>query len=171
MEKKQDFVIAYCRKDDQILIVHKDRPNFQKGKINLPGGKIDPEDVNPIAAAVRELKEESGLEPWIDEDGQPDAWEVGRIEANGFVIYVIEILVPDGPIKPRLGETEIVEWITWDHLRVDPRLMPNLRVILPLLMAGIEDWVIRDDGSSWGKKEHAISVQVPTYLEVTANID
>jgi 8-oxo-dGTP pyrophosphatase MutT (NUDIX family) len=34
-----------------------------KGEIGLPGGRIEPEDVSPLAAALREAEEEVGIPP------------------------------------------------------------------------------------------------------------
>ena len=47
---------------DWVLIVKKDRPEWQKGRYNLPGGKIE-EGEFPEEAAIRELEEEAGLKP------------------------------------------------------------------------------------------------------------
>lgn len=161
MEAKQNFVVAYCSHEDKILIVHKNRPAHLAGRINLPGGKIEPGEM-PIPAAVRELKEEAGL------DARDRGIEVGRIEANGFVIHVIKILVDKtDPILPQEGETELVEWKDWSELIREPRLMPNLRIIIPLLLAGVHGWVIGDDASSRGKVQHKVNLEIPTYLEVT----
>lgn len=166
---KQDFVVAYCERHNEILIVNKDRPDWMKGRINLPGGKIDPEDAGPLAAAIRELKEESGLDPLLDPSYPEEAEEVGLVLGNGFKIHIVKIEVDYSlPIEPRPGETEIVEWVPWYNLRHNPRLMPNLRVIIPLLLAGVEGWQIRDDGTSWGNPFHNIGVEVPTYQDFTS---
>ena len=51
--------LCFCIKDDQVLLAMKKR-GFGFGKWNGYGGKVQAEE-NPITAAVRELKEESGL--------------------------------------------------------------------------------------------------------------
>jgi 8-oxo-dGTP pyrophosphatase MutT (NUDIX family) len=67
----KEYVIVHTRKIDEdlphlgpyedVLLVHKDRPEWQKGRLNLIGGKLE-EGEDAITAAVRELGEESGLE-------------------------------------------------------------------------------------------------------------
>ena len=46
-----------------ILTVRTDTLPSHKGQISFPGGKIDPEDESPRAAALREALEEISLEP------------------------------------------------------------------------------------------------------------
>lgn len=52
-------VIAFARRDDHILLIHKKR-GLGAGKINGPGGRIEPGE-SPRQAAVRETWEEVGL--------------------------------------------------------------------------------------------------------------
>lgn len=58
-------VLVYARMGDQVLMVHRnaaDRPgDYHAGKWNGLGGKLEL-DESPLAAARRELREESGLD-------------------------------------------------------------------------------------------------------------
>ncbi|MFX5578789.1 NUDIX domain-containing protein, partial [Acinetobacter baumannii] len=77
---------------------------------------------------MRELKEESGLVP------VEHVYYSGMISGKNSMIHVITVPVDrDQPLQPREGETEIVSWHSWDDVEKDPRLLPNLRIAVPLL--------------------------------------
>lgn len=55
----KESTLCFCIKDNQVLLAMKKR-DFGSGKWNGYGGKVQAKEY-PITAAVRELKEESGL--------------------------------------------------------------------------------------------------------------
>jgi 8-oxo-dGTP diphosphatase len=58
-----------------VLMVEKNRPDWQKGKLNGIGGKIE-EGEKPVDAMVREFREETGINThWTD-------WEIFSIVGN-----------------------------------------------------------------------------------------
>lgn len=57
----EDAVLCFIERDDEFLLIHKKR-GLGKGKINAPGGRIDPGET-AIEAAVRECQEEVGMTP------------------------------------------------------------------------------------------------------------
>ncbi|MCO1338480.1 coenzyme A pyrophosphatase [Kocuria polaris] len=48
---------------DVLFVQRADTLRKHAGQVAFPGGKIDPEDQGPIAAALREAEEETGLDP------------------------------------------------------------------------------------------------------------
>lgn len=59
--KRADTVLAICIVDDKILIIEDEQPN--RGKtVKFPGGRVDPGDGSIVAAAKREIREETGYE-------------------------------------------------------------------------------------------------------------
>lgn len=58
------YVLGFAFNEDksQVLLIKKNRPNWQAGLYNGIGGKIEHYDLNSIAALVREFREETGLE-------------------------------------------------------------------------------------------------------------
>lgn len=134
----QEYVLVLLQRDDEVLLIEKDRPAFQKGRLNLPGGKIDDGESADIAAA-REIREETGL-------------AIRQVSRRGELRgsdYAIHCFCGEGDfdkdLKPREGETEVPRWVTWKDAVRDDRLMPNLRVVVPLMMAGVEGWVLEGD--------------------------
>ncbi len=57
------FVIGFVfnHQQDEVLLVEKKRPDWQAGRWNGIGGKIEPTDDSPLAAMQRESKEETGM--------------------------------------------------------------------------------------------------------------
>lgn len=154
MSQTTEYVLIYAynlSRQYQTLVVHKDRPAWQRGKINLPGGHVeDGEDA--LTAAARELKEESGLDA-------SDMQLLGSLGGDGWLIHCVRAHV-EGDLKPREGETEKVEWLyTADALR-DGRLIPNLQVIIPLMSMGVAGWRIHDAHPAHSPM-HEITVAVP----------
>lgn len=61
MLKRSDTVIVMAIKGNSLLVLEDDQPH--RGMIlTFPGGRVDPEDSDPLAAAKRELREETGFE-------------------------------------------------------------------------------------------------------------
>ena len=58
-------VLCFILRDDQVLLILKKR-GLGGGKMNAPGGKIEPGET-PKAAAIRETQEEVGLTPHAPE--------------------------------------------------------------------------------------------------------
>jgi 8-oxo-dGTP pyrophosphatase MutT (NUDIX family) len=59
--KRADTVLVVCSIDDKILVIEDEQPGRGK-KLKLPGGRVDPDDDSHLAAAKREIREETGYE-------------------------------------------------------------------------------------------------------------
>lgn len=60
-EPTEKAVLCFVVDNDKILLIHK-KTGLGKGKINGPGGRIDPGET-PLEAAIRETAEETGITP------------------------------------------------------------------------------------------------------------
>lgn len=125
-----------------ILLVTKAKPEWQKGKLNLLGGKVELNET-PTQAAIRELYEESGIEIF-------HAVKCGEIRSKPSLIHCFyaDLGRVNITIKPRPEEIEQFNFYNWDSVKYDHRLIPNLKIIIPLLRMRVEGWCIFDNQNS-----------------------
>ncbi|MDQ8758180.1 CoA pyrophosphatase [Sphingosinicella sp. LHD-64] len=85
-----------------ILTMRPETMRRHAGQISFPGGRIDPDDDGPVAAALREAEEEIGLPPsQVEVIGVADVYRT----VTGFeVTPVVGIVPPDLPLNPHPGE-------------------------------------------------------------------
>lgn len=161
-----DYVIVHAFTVDSkirsIPLIKKNKPEFLKGALNLVGGKIE-DGETPLQAGVRELIEETGLEEIqiYDPMCYYPAECVGMIRGEMGNIYCIKVPVcSKQPLKPREEETEEVNWYPLPNLLSHRLLMPNLRLIIPLMENKAKNWILSDDHSTnWRTdKEHKLTL-------------
>ncbi len=89
-----------------ILTRRTDTLRRHAGQVAFPGGRIDPEDDGPIAAALREAHEEIGLRPdAVELVGSADLYRT----ITGFEVQpVVGVIPPDLVFRPEPGEVAAV---------------------------------------------------------------
>ena len=97
-----------------ILTVRTDTVRNHAGQIAFPGGRIDPGDDGPVAAALREAEEEIALPRGeVEVIGMADPYKT----ITGFeVVPVLGVVRPDIPFVPQPGEVAAIFEAPLDHL-------------------------------------------------------
>ena len=111
-------LIAIVRRDDALSVLYTERSatlRSHSGQIAFPGGKIDPTDAGPAAAALREAHEEVALDP-IDAQvlGYLPAYFTGT---NFLITPVVAVVTPRGAFTPNPGEVESIFEVPVELLR------------------------------------------------------
>ncbi len=102
-------LIALLRRPEGLSVLYTERSGdlrSHSGQIAFPGGKIDPTDAGPAAAALREANEEVALEP-------ADARVIGFMPAyftgsNYLITPVVAVVEPSSPFAPNPLEVKTI---------------------------------------------------------------
>ena len=83
----QEYVLGVAHDTISTVFVEKKRPEWQKGFLNLPGGKVE-DDETPEVAMTREFLEETGL--------IVNAWEkFGTLNGQDYIVHLMYAYVPN----------------------------------------------------------------------------
>jgi len=134
-------VLCFIRVDNSLLLIHKKR-GLGKGKINAPGGRLEPGET-PFAAAVRETEEEVGLTP----SGLAHAGELSFIFTDGYSLSCSVITAEGYTGNPIETDEAVPFWCGETELPYH-RMWTDDRLWIPLLLDEIPFrgfFIFRDD--------------------------
>lgn len=101
--KKYNVVIVYNKDEDKILMCERAKEPY-KGKYNLVGGKVEPEE-NELNAAYRELREETGI--------CKDDILLSHLMNMQYMVSDIELEIYVGKLNKEVILTEEVNKLYW----------------------------------------------------------
>lgn len=120
-----EYTLGFVFSEDliDVLLIKKSRPEYQKGKFNGLGGKLNDNEV-PLDGMIREFKEESG----VDFNGFR---KFGTIKGDEFTIHLFTGVTNDIYLhKKKTDEGNLWEV---EVNRLDRyKIMPNLAWLVPL---------------------------------------
>lgn len=122
--------LLFVIRDGHVLLIHKKR-GLGAGKINGPGGRLEPGET-PKQAAIREVEEElhvTPLEPVVDA-GLLQFQFVDGLTIEGYVFRA-----PDCRGEPVETDEATPMWVPLDRLPYE-RMWADDRVWMPELLAG-----------------------------------
>jgi len=97
-----------------LLTVRADALRQHAGQISFPGGRLEDADVDPLAAALRETTEETGIEARFV---QPLGFLPDHLVLTGFRITPVVALVQPGfTLRPAPGEVSEIFEMPLQHL-------------------------------------------------------
>lgn len=120
----KQYVLGFMFNGPEVLLINKNRPEFQKGRKNGIGGKVEHLE-RPDDAMVREFREETGLQT------KREDWQLKIIlQGEEFKVLVFKSYGDIGYAQTTTDE--VVEIARVFDLPSD--VMPNLKWQVPILL-------------------------------------
>jgi len=119
-----EYVAGFLFSPDekQVLLIRKNRPEWQKGMINGIGGHIEPEETSEEAMS-REFLEETGLNIL--------SWYKGaQLYGNGWIVHFFYTCGFLGDAKSMTDE----EVRIYEINQLPDSIIPNLRYLIPICL-------------------------------------
>jgi 8-oxo-dGTP diphosphatase len=126
-QPRERATLLFVVRDEQILLIHKKR-GLGAGKINGPGGRIDPGET-PIECAVRETQEELRITP----TGVREAGELFFQFVDGHSIHGYVFRADDCDGEPEETDEAVPLWTPVDAIPYE-RMWADDRLWLPLML-------------------------------------
>jgi 8-oxo-dGTP diphosphatase len=126
---------AFDHSERQVLLINKERPDWQKGRVNGVGGKIEIHET-ALEAMTREFQEEAGLFT------SQATWRLFcKLTGGDYTVYCYGACLRF--LVTRITD-EWPEWFEYDNL---PRnIIPNLTWLVPMAMAAVPVYAKVDEG-------------------------
>lgn len=127
--KKYANVILLSPDEDEVLVLR--RANYMqkfKGMYGFPGGHIDSKDKNPKEAAIRELKEETGIELTWHEEYKMKQYDV--IRNDDAICYYYITTLEEKPEVKLSKEHSGFEWFNDKSKNKNHKWMPDVFQII-----------------------------------------
>ena len=115
---------------EQVVLIHKQRPAWQKGRLNGVGGKVEPGET-PLQAMVREFEEETGvrIEEWEEFGTLSD-------KAHGFYVVFFRAVRPLDIVESVKSVTDEQVVLVQTSTMFEQHTIRNLRWVVPAAMDG-----------------------------------
>ncbi|HYK08329.1 MAG TPA: NUDIX domain-containing protein [Candidatus Eisenbacteria bacterium] len=124
--KRYTLGFLFSKDLKKVLLIHKNRPEWQMGKVNGLGGKIE-ENETPQDCITREVQEETGLST------KNADWQLaGTLHSSIFETSVLFATYQDSFGKETSQTDEIIEWFSIKDLPTS--IMSNLSWLIPLCL-------------------------------------
>jgi 8-oxo-dGTP diphosphatase len=130
----KEYVVGFLfdSRGERVVLIRKNRPDWQKGKVNGVGGKIEPNET-PMAAMIREFREETGVETTsLDWENFGSMWDFHEFEIAFYRAFNSELLAQTKTCTDEFIEKWDVESVTAIFHR--NQIVPNLRWLVPLAL-------------------------------------
>lgn len=127
---KDPATLVFVVKDSSVLLIHKKR-GLGAGKINAPGGRLEPGET-PLEAAVRETREETGVTPLGLRFAGLNLFQF----TDGYSIHVHVFKALDFEGEPKETEEAAPFWAPVDQLPYD-EMWEDDRLWIPLLLQDV----------------------------------
>lgn len=109
----------------KVLLIHKLAPEWQKGKLNGLGGKIESGE-GALPCFLREIEEESGILLV-----KKQVRLMGTLRGVDWQVYVFGVIYEGETFEAKVHEKELIEWFEVSNL--PDKCVPNLYWAIPFV--------------------------------------
>lgn len=123
METMIRYVVGFLFNGDLVALIQKNRPEWQKGKLNGIGGHIEDGESAEVAM-VREFQEETG--GWTLQSD----WRKFALLTNAKKSVELHLFTNRNVVPIKTTTDEMVAWYPVNYL--PDNIIPNLRWLIPM---------------------------------------
>ena len=146
--KNYTLGFMFSENKQEVLLIQKDRLEWQAGKLNGIGGKQEPNDSTSLDTQIREFKEETGIDTKISDwelfciiYGTETKNKTGTKIGSTYRIYCYKAF-NNSLYDARVVETEIPMVLDLfnpereDHIKYFP-ILPNVNWLIPMALTTV----------------------------------